>query len=184
MPSLGAIVVGVLFGVFITATTAIVSPYNPNSQYYSTWPKPVEGLAREECYASCPNGTVNLYHCCPNTCDKCGACNGEWTHDLECCWSTIQSNAYLYPDTMICGPGASPPCVVNATRYDCDPKITGEFVVPEWAKWEEWPRSVLYGVLVVLAMVAIFILYSCFCFGHRKPPAPYTALKGYTFKRD
>lgn len=172
--------------VLATATTAMVSPYNPRSQYYASWPKPIEGLKRQECSSSCPNGTVNLYHCCPNTCDSCGECNGDWNHDLNCCWSTIQSNAYLYPDTMICGPGVYPPCVVNATRYECDPKEEDDkgFIVPEWAKWKDWPRSVLYGVLVGITMVGIFLIYSCCCFGYRLPPAPYHALKGYEFKED
>lgn len=174
----------ILFSVLATAVTAIVSPYNPNSQYYTAWSKPIDGLIREKCSNSCPNGTVNLYHCCPNTCDKCGECNGEWNHDLDCCWSTIQSNAYLYPETMICKPGVSPPCVVNATRYDCEPTDEEGFVIPEWAKWEKWPRSVLYGVIIGFTMIVIFVFYSCFCFGHRRPPAPYHALKGYEFKED
>lgn len=165
-------IVGVLLVVAVNSAT-VVSPYNPHSQYYSMWPKPIPDVPRAQCSQACVNGTINDYHCCPKSCKSCGSCTGLWNEDSNCCWATIQSNAYITYPNMICSSKVGPPCIINATAFNCDPVTkVKEIVIPDWANVSNWPFSVFVGVMIVLGLIALFILYSACCFGYKRPPIP------------
>ena len=125
-------------------------------------------------------------YCCSEMCTNCGLCTGDVIMDMLCC---PYDDSVIYCNDDI----TNVPCVlVNSFQLrngtDIPPfdqpitptpqnnKPTDIDVIIAWAKTLEIYQLALF--LIGIFIVLMFFVYSCCCFGKKKPPLDYKYISG------
>ena len=117
------------------------------------------------------NNCTNQYElaCCKNDCTFCGKCglsnqtlNGSLydSFDENCCSEIILSSHRYCNET-------APPCILESWLNNLQ-RIINFF--------KSGQLQSIIPVSIVIGLISLFIFYSCFIFGTKKPPKPYRSI--------